>query len=776
MKIALALIVKGTDDEAKVLDRCLENVSPYVDGIFITSTHKKGQKPNKAVDKVCKKYGAHVSYFEWINNFAAARRYNFSQVPKDYEYILWCDADDVFRGLDKLRPTLEANNVDALAFNYLYDFDKYNNPTVVHKKTQVVRNDGCVVWAGKVHEDFAETRMLNLQFVPEIERMHLTTEERVAIAAKRNLEIAKEDAVEKPHDPRVYFNLGNANIGASQYNDAIVAFNEFLLTSQSDDEKYVAYQRLGTAHHLLGHREEAMRSLYLAIGMKPECPDAYHQISGLLFEYNMLDKAEFYALFGLRLKPQYHSMIVYNPRDYDYNPMMLLAKIYFNKSRPDLALPMLKGCLQIYPKDEYLKTLVGDMEKEKERLKLVLTAVEELSKETDSKEIIRKIEALPVDLQSHPKICQLKNRYLIKETSSGKDIAYYCGETKHEWNPIMAKDKGIGGSEEAVINLSEQWAKEGYNVTVFNNCGYKPMTVNGVTYKPFWMYNGRDKYDITIAWRSPRIADYDINTTKLFVDLHDVIPKGEFNEKRLKKIDKIFVKTQAHRVLFPNVPDEKFAIIPNGHDLSLFDHDIKRDPMLLVNTSSPDRSMDVLPELFKRVKEQVPEAKLKWCYGWEIFDNANSDNPKMMAWKDKIVSEMSDAGIENLGRLSQKEAAKLYLEGRVFAYPTEFYEIDCISAKKAQAGGAIPVTTDFAALNESVQFGHKVKSNKTKDNWVRDYQFSFGIEDEETKKAWVDAVVKILKSPMDEKEIQTMRDWAKKFDWQIIAKEWQNQM
>ena len=76
MKIALAMIVKGSDAEAKLLDRALENIKPHVDGIFITATHFPGEAPNKKVHTVAKKHGAVVSDFEWINDFAAARNYN----------------------------------------------------------------------------------------------------------------------------------------------------------------------------------------------------------------------------------------------------------------------------------------------------------------------------------------------------------------------------------------------------------------------------------------------------------------------------------------------------------------------------------------------------------------------------------------------------------------------------------------------------------------------------------------------------------------------------
>ena len=65
--------------------------------------------------------------------------------------------------------------------------------------------------------------------------------------------------------------------------------------------------------------------------MKPEIPDAYLQLGQYYSDINSLDKAEKYLLLGLKIKPQYHGIIVYNPRDYDYNPMMLLSQIYFKK-------------------------------------------------------------------------------------------------------------------------------------------------------------------------------------------------------------------------------------------------------------------------------------------------------------------------------------------------------------------------------------------------------------------------------------------------------------
>jgi len=772
-KLALAMIVKGDDNEAELLDRCLSSLGNYVDAIYVTSTHKKGEEANKSVDKVCTKHKANISYFEWCNDFAKARNYNFSQVPKEYDYILWVDSDDIMDGLDKLRDTIDGHlTTDAFAFWYLYDFDEYRQPTIVHKKTQIVRNDGCVEWAGALHEDFKENRSIQMMFVEGIRRIHLTTEKRIEIARKRNVEVSLGDAELNSEDPRVYWNLANSYLGDNRNEEGRETFIKFISLTNSEEEKYLARCRLGTVEHQLSHRDAAIENLEKAIGMKPHYPDAYFQLGYIYAEYHNWDKAEYYLLMGLKMKPPYHTMIVYNPRDYDYNPMMLLSKVYFQKNRPDLALPFLKGCLQIYPENIYIKQMIDEMQKESDRLLEVVTVIKELSEETDEAKVIARIDSLSEDLRSHPGLCAIRNKIMVKKESTGKDIAYYCGMTTHEWNPKLFREKGFGGSEESVINLSQEFAKQGYNVTVYSNCGHQKIVDNGVTYRPYWEFNPRDKWDKVILWRSPKAVDAEMNTPEIYIDLHDVIPQGEFTPKRLDKITKVFVKSNAHRVLFPNIPDEKIAIVSNGYDAGLFDQKIEKNQYLMVNTSSSDRSMDILVKLFRRVKEQVPQARLKWAYGWNTFNDAHALNKDMIAWRDNLIKEMEEAGVESLGKLSQKECAKLYLEGNIFAYPTGFYEIDCISARKAQAAGCYPVTTDFAALDETVQFGTKIHTSLNKDNWAKSFQFSFGIKDEKEQDAWVEACVKKLKEPIEDRT--NMMNYVKEFTWDKIALKWIN--
>jgi glycosyltransferase involved in cell wall biosynthesis len=189
-------------------------------------------------------------------------------------------------------------------------------------------------------------------------------------------------------------------------------------------------------------------------------------------------------------------------------------------------------------------------------------------------------------------------------------------------------------------------------------------------------------------------------------------------------------KTQAHADLYPAIPKDKVRIVPNGIQPDHFtDVDkspsaqgsggTKKEANLIINTSSADRSLSACLEIFAEVKKQVPEARMEWAYGWQIFDNAHGNNKRMMEWKAQMQARMQELGVVERGRLNTKEVARLYQRAHVFLYPTAFYEIFCISALKAQLAGAYPVVSDFAALAEVVQWGTKMLSTVDKDTWTK---------------------------------------------------------
>lgn len=782
IRIALAMIVKGSKSESDALYRCLQNVLPHVDGAFITVTHEKGKKRNRDVDDTCALFNENgadqvsVSDFEWCDDFAKARNFNFSQVPAGYTHILWCDADDVFRGLERMRSLILKNRqADGFGMWYLYHFDEYKQPDVVHKKTMIARNNGFAEWRGMIHEDLIALRDPNMVMIPKyfdggIDRMHITEERNFKEKNDRNLRISKRMFEENGDDPRSHINYANSLGGAGRFADVVRVYEDFIDRTGSEEDRFIAHVRLSEAYRHVKDRNRSIRNGQIALGMRPEYPDGYLNLGMLWHAYGNLDEAEKYLLMGLKVKPKYSTIVVYNPRDYDYNPMKTLVRIYSERGRPDLGLPFMKACLEIYPNNARLKEEFDTLKSEVERLEGVVKRFPEFKEMTDA-QFRKAVDEMPVDLRSHPGICSIYNQRFVKKGTNGREISIYCYPTAFEWNPDLFLTRGFGGSEEAIINLSRELGDAGWDVTVYNNCGPVPRKYGRVWWKPFWTWNSRDEVDGLIIWRSPKPLDFELGAKRVYLDLHDVVPAEEFTEARLAKLDRIFVKTRAHRGLFPGIPDSKFAVIPNGVDLSLFGGGVKKDPFLMINTSSPDRSMDSLPELFAEVRKRVPQARCVWAYGWGNYDDLFKGDPTRMKWKEKVDKAMNDAGIEAIGKIPQSEVAKLYERATILAYPSEFFEIDCISVKKAQFAGCVPVTTDFAAFDESVQFGVKIPSSKTNSDWCLPYQYGFGITDPRQKKAWVDACVEILTrgrgfDPAD------MRRWANRFEWKKIASKW----
>lgn len=82
--LSVSMIVKN---ESLNLERCLSSIRPYVDEMVVVDTGSRD-----GTTEIAAQYGAKVSYFEWCDDFAAARNYALSQVSG--EWILVLDADE----------------------------------------------------------------------------------------------------------------------------------------------------------------------------------------------------------------------------------------------------------------------------------------------------------------------------------------------------------------------------------------------------------------------------------------------------------------------------------------------------------------------------------------------------------------------------------------------------------------------------------------------------------------------------------------------------------
>ena len=812
IKLALGIIVAPTDRESELLDRLLggvvssdqiqvenkninldnvDGVAKHVDGIFITITGG-----NKKCEEVAKKYGADISHYEWDKNFAKARNFNFSQVPKEYTHIYWADTDDVIVNPDTLKSLAEKmveNAIDAVTLRYFYEHDLEGNCIKEHLKTRIIKNDGSMEWMGAIHEDFKMNRQISGDFNDQVKHIHLTDPTRVKTSLERNKEISELEVKKNPKDPHTYWNLANCYLSVGRYEDAINIYKQFIPISDSEEERFLVWQMLAICYTNIGKPDIGIEMALEALHLRPWYPDAYLLLGQLNYHMGRMKATREFLEMGLsKPVPEFES-IVWNPMDYTYNPNLLLAQTYASMNLHRKAIACFKACLKYRPKSQFIIDAVKELEKNQGLADMAEEIYKRANKAKNVEEVKKLLENVPAEMKYYPPIVSLRNQYFIKDTSNGKEVAIFCSFTSTDWNPQVFREKGVGGSEEAIIQLSKRFTKAGYDVTVF--CSTPRMQEykeDGVIWKPYLAWNYRDKYDIVILWRHPKMLDFPINSDKIYMDVHDVLPPEEFTTARLLKVTKVLFKSQTQRDSYPNIPDDKCAVIPHGLDIESFESKrktIKRDPYKIVNTSSPDRSLLTSMEIVERVYNKLPDnlkskLKFEWRYGFRVWDYEFSDNQKMIEWKAKAMEKMKR--LQSLGimpegdgdMISQDKIVDKYLESGVMLYPSEFAEIGFISGTKSILAGCIPCTTSCFAQGEFLKDGIIVKSDVSYENWRKDLTdgIDFGVTKEEQINEFVDKIVEYMCNPDKYEGMRNkLIDYAKStFDWDKTAESWIN--
>lgn len=278
------------------------------------------------------------------------------------------------------------------------------------------------------------------------------------------------------------------------------------------------------------------------------------------------------------------------------------------------------------------------------------------------------------------------------------------------WNPHSFETTGLGGSETAVIRLAEAFAKKDYRAIVYSNID-EPGYYSGACYRDATHYRPEIRSDMYISWRMPEAADWDINTEQLVLWMHDTDAGDRLTKERARRFDSIVVLSDWHKQFmlehYPFLDAEKLIVIGNGVDLARFAGKVKRESHRVIYSSSPDRGLDIILEhIWPKVVEAVPDAELHIYYGWNNFDRFAPAYPQLRIFKNKIMNLLIDSkGVVQHGRVSQKELATAFQKSRVWLYPTYFMETYCITGIEAQLGGAIPITSQLAGLQETVKSG-----------------------------------------------------------------------
>ena len=276
------------------------------------------------------------------------------------------------------------------------------------------------------------------------------------------------------------------------------------------------------------------------------------------------------------------------------------------------------------------------------------------------------------------------------------------------WDPDSIQ-QGITGSEEAVIYASQEFAKLGYQVFVFNETphgskhGFPDANPKFMSYLPESLY-----FDVIIICRVAEFVEYlKHKADKIFFWPHDISSYRIKNEV-IDSFDDVLWLSSWQRSQWISM-SPKFSqfihIFGNGLQAYQFDKIEKREnPYRCIYASNYARGLSVLLDTWPRVKSIFPKAALDIYYGWQHWGTMSEAQERNLRHQ---ITDLQKLDVKDHGLVGHEELANAFSKASFWTYPCIHPETFCITAIKAQLSGAVPVIVHGSALKEVVRYGFK---------------------------------------------------------------------
>jgi len=817
--IALCMIVRNVE---KTIGPCLESIAPYVDEIVIVDTGSTDKtkeiirrfKPRRTTGPLildftptthpqgffldsADNYEPELGPFTnkpFLADFAAAR--NLGWKAAGCEYLLWVDADDIVVGGDKLASVLadmETGGYQTAFLNYDYNTNAEGQVTIQNWRERIFHRATNAAWVGRVHEVCIPPGPMKTY--TEVNIVHKRREYNIQPeVANRNLKILFpwcKSQGEKV-DPRILYYLATEE--RFLWPDrALADIKHYVQVSGSRDEIAHAHIYAGEIHERSDRLYEALAEYSLAAMWNPLNADAFFGAARVAYLRvrreqgnwdEVLTRTErgfevtdtfttlakdpttrasmpyvYYAIalvqtqqYEKGLKACDEGLKHFKPGSDEYGWLMGNRESCLTALNPNKVLVHLK-------RNEPLDAPSRDISQEVLR-SMAIQIWKKIKESGDEKRADWFAQALPPEYTWQTEVGSSK-----PEQKTGLDIVIWTGPAWEKWSPKNL-ETGLGGSELAAIYMAREFVRSGCRVRVYSDCREDADIYDGVEYIHYDKSHVFETDVLIVSRGAAAIPVYGGKAKLKILWTHDVHAGMDPSAiDGVKAADLIFCLSHWHKNYFHSVYPflnwDKVIVTRNGIDVARFAAEPKKIGNRLIFTSSPDRGLDRLLDLFPRIKDQVPDAELHVYYGfvtWEKMAELRNDQ----AARDQIAGfkrRMAETpGVVAHGRVGQKELAEAFLASKVLAYSTEFTETSCISAAEAQAAGCVPVTTALAALNETVKHGILIQPP---------------YNDERYAKAFVGHVVGILRSEHERWTLASAgRAHGLTLGWNRVAAEW----
>lgn len=308
------------------------------------------------------------------------------------------------------------------------------------------------------------------------------------------------------------------------------------------------------------------------------------------------------------------------------------------------------------------------------------------------------------------------------------------------WGDVTpeALDRGIGGREGALIQLAKQWARLGHEVTNFvptqKASRFEEERYEGgvLMWKDNWGFHeyvplklarpmlGAFPYDAVVAWECPSIYGDEQVLDKQKVRLTHM-QVAHFNNGEQEAAERFSTGVVALSewakdfLVHEGLEHPNLYVRPNGVDIEKYPlHEVVRanenafngDPSF-VYSSSPDRGLWQLLQMWPTILEEYPKAKLYVGYGVEKYiSELRWAHNRLGQMCIEIEEGMKLPGVVDIGKIGQKQLAQLQMKATAWLYPADTIqatETGCITAIENMAAGNPCIMSDADCLKD--EFG-----------------------------------------------------------------------
>ena len=340
------------------------------------------------------------------------------------------------------------------------------------------------------------------------------------------------------------------------------------------------------------------------------------------------------------------------------------------------------------------------------------------------------------------------------------------------WTGKDIKDKGLGGSETFVIEMSKYIQKQGYfQVIVFCKTTEAEIYDN-VYYRPFMNFFRFIQENLIHTCIIGRYSEYipvclnSQNIENVYFVLHDLGPTGIVIPTN-NKFKKVFSLSKWHVNYFTNTfPALKdiTCCFHSGIDIKLFNNTIKKIPYKFIYSSLANRGLLPLLEMWPGIIFRYPDASLDiYCDVNNVWvNNVSPDEMKVLKGLLNRMLEIPELNVKYWGFVNKQKLADAWSSSDIWFYPCTFLETFCHTALEAAISKTFVVTRSFAGLSDTVgDRGAYVESNNLRDPYLREWQENN-----------LNKLFKILDdSSLKNELVEKNYDWALNMSWEKRAED-----